>query len=105
MADRRRVTLISIALREYADNIKERVAISQSSSQEESHERTLHSLLAYFAYHKWRTHIKTIFHERALKGKHGKNSWLYPDMVGASFAYKNFDPQSLFEELKCNLLS
>ncbi|CBY83657.1 HrgA protein [Helicobacter felis ATCC 49179] len=46
-----------------------------------------------------------MFHKKTLKSKHGKNSWLYPDMVGASFAYKNFDPQSLFEELKCNLLS
>ncbi|WP_104689936.1 HrgA protein [Helicobacter felis] len=83
---------ISIALKEYAGKIKERVVISQSSSQEEPHERTLHPLLAYFAYHKWGTHTKTIFHEKALKGKQGKNSWLYPDMVGASFAYKNFDP-------------
>ncbi|WP_104687238.1 hypothetical protein [Helicobacter felis] len=89
---------ISIALREYADNIKERVAISQSSSQEEPHERTLHSCISD-------THTKTMFHKKTLKSKHGKNSWLYPDMVGASFAYKNFDPQSLFEELKCNLLS
>ncbi|WP_104641449.1 HrgA protein [Helicobacter bizzozeronii] len=84
---------ISIALKEYAGNVKERVVASQVSSKtEEYYERNLHMPLTYFAYHKWSTHTRTIFHEKALKGKQGKNSWLYPDMVGASFAYKSFDP-------------
>ncbi|WP_240451737.1 hypothetical protein [Helicobacter sp. L8] len=48
--------------------------------------------MAHFAHHKWAAHTKTIYHEKALKGTKGKNSWLYPDMVGASFAYQNFEP-------------
>ncbi|WP_240330970.1 hypothetical protein [Helicobacter suis] len=48
--------------------------------------------MAYFAFNQWGAHTKTIYHEGALKSSKGKNSWLYPDMVGASFAYKNFDP-------------
>ncbi|WP_240333243.1 hypothetical protein [Helicobacter suis] len=48
--------------------------------------------MAYFAFNQWGAHTKTIYHEGALKSSKGKNSWLYPDMVGASFAYRNFDP-------------
>ncbi|CCB80793.1 HrgA protein [Helicobacter bizzozeronii CIII-1] len=86
---------ISIALKEYADNVVESTTQTSSSTScktETHHERTLHPLLAYFVQHKWGAHTKTIKHESALKAKQGKNSWLYPDMVGASFAYKNFDP-------------
>ncbi|TSA83971.1 HrgA protein [Helicobacter mehlei] len=81
---------ITIALKEYALNAKS--STPAYGRIETHHERLLHPLLAHFAYTKWGAHTKTIYHEKALKGTKGKNSWLYPDMVGASFTYQNFEP-------------
>ncbi|WP_163534101.1 HrgA protein [Helicobacter suis] len=81
---------ISIALKEYAGHVLE--GAHTQDKIETHHERLLHPLVTYFASHKWGAHTKTIYHESALKTSKGKNSWLYPDMVGASFAYKNFEP-------------
>ncbi|CRF48650.1 HrgA protein [Helicobacter heilmannii] len=102
---------ITIALKEYAPNALEVQATSQTSSKtERHHERLLHPLLAHFAHHKWGAHTKTIEHEKALKAPKGKHSWLYPDIVGASFAYKNFEPTlrkfvENFDNLPLKLLS
>ncbi|BDR27985.1 hypothetical protein HSHS1_07460 [Helicobacter suis HS1] len=82
---------ITIALKEYAGNVSTE-SIQAKSKENNCYERRLHPLVAYFANEKWGTHTKTIDHTKASKARAGKFEWLYPDMVGASFAYKDFDP-------------
>lgn len=54
-------------------------------------ERVLHPCLSYIAYHQWGFYTKTIYHEESKKSKKGMDKWIYPDMVGVSFAYKDFE--------------
>ncbi|CRF49829.1 HrgA protein [Helicobacter heilmannii] len=82
---------ITIALKEYAGNMIVENNTQAKPKKNDDYERRLHPLVAYFVYHKWGTHTKTIDHTKAIKARAGKFEWLYPDMVGASFAYKGFD--------------
>ncbi|GMB93665.1 Putative HrgA like protein [Helicobacter bizzozeronii] len=83
---------ITIALKEYAGDTGVEHNTQAKPKKNDDYERRLHHLVAYFAYHKWGTHTKTINHNKANKARGGKFEWLYPDMVGASFAYKSFEP-------------
>ncbi|WP_104749210.1 HrgA protein [Helicobacter cynogastricus] len=83
---------ITIALKEYAGDTGVEHNTQAKPKKNDDYERRLHPLVAYFAHYKWGTHTRTIKHERANKARAGKFEWLYPDMVGASFTYKSFDP-------------
>jgi uncharacterized protein len=47
-------------------------------------ERDLHSLLVRFAYDRFATFCKTIYHEKSVKKGQKHNQWLHPDIVGFS---------------------
>ncbi|WP_121756866.1 hypothetical protein [Helicobacter felis] len=63
-------------------------------------ERDLHPRLSYIAYHQWGLYTKTIYHEESKKSKKGMDKWIYPDMVGVSFAYKDFESPNVRSFIK-----
>ncbi|MFC3847760.1 hypothetical protein ACFOPX_04330 [Helicobacter baculiformis] len=63
-------------------------------------ERDLHPLLTYIAYHQWGIYTKTIYHEKSTKNEKGLDKWIYPDMVGVSFAYKDFESPHVRDFIK-----
>ncbi|WP_285657776.1 HrgA protein, partial [Helicobacter bizzozeronii] len=88
---------ILIALNEIADTADFQVPCTQETYLE----RTLHPLLAYFAFWEFELHTQTIYHERAQKSAKGMDMELYPDMVGVRFAYKSFN--SILREVVANV--
>ncbi|WP_346427024.1 hypothetical protein [Helicobacter sp. L8] len=63
-------------------------------------ERALHPRLACIAYHQWGFYTKTIYHEESKKSKKGVDKWVYPDMVGVSFAYQDFESKAARDFIK-----
>ncbi|TSA82618.1 hypothetical protein [Helicobacter mehlei] len=63
-------------------------------------ERDLHPRLSYIAYHQWGLYTKTIYHEESKKTKKGIDKWIYPDMVGVFFAYKDFKSPNVHSFIK-----
>lgn len=58
-------------------------------------ERDLHPLLTRFAFanDNFKAYTKTIYHESSIKTKKGMDKWLYPDIVGVSFEYKDYQKE------------
>ncbi|MEE3776568.1 HTH domain-containing protein [Campylobacter sp. CX2-4080-23] len=58
-------------------------------------ERDLHQLLTRFAFvnDNFKAYTKTIYHESSKKSQKGVDKWLYPDMVGVSFEYRNYQKE------------
>lgn len=58
-------------------------------------ERDLHSLLTRFVFanDSFKAYTKTIYHESSIKTKKGMDKWLYPDIVGVSFEYKDYQKE------------
>ncbi|WP_120946172.1 hypothetical protein [Helicobacter labacensis] len=63
-------------------------------------ERALHPRLACIAYHQWEFYTKTIYHEESKKSKKGVDIWVYPDMVGVGFTYKDFESKAVRDFIK-----
>ncbi|GMT38204.1 Putative HrgA like protein [Helicobacter bizzozeronii] len=72
----------------------------QPSKEPIGKERDLHPRLSYIAYHQWGLYTKTIYHEESKKSKKGMDKWIYPDMVGVSFAYKDFESPNVRSFIK-----
>lgn len=58
-------------------------------------ERDLHPLLTRFTFanDNFKAYTKTIYHESSIKTKKGMDKWLYPDIVGVSFEYKDYQKE------------
>lgn len=58
-------------------------------------ERDLHPLLTRFVFanDSFKAYTKTIYHESSIKTKKGMDKWLYPDIVGVSFEYKDYQKE------------
>lgn len=58
-------------------------------------ERDLHPLLSRFISfnENFKAYTKTIYHESSIKTKKGMDKWLYPDIVGVSFEYKDYQKE------------
>ncbi len=58
-------------------------------------ERDLHQLLTRFAFanDNFKAYTKTIYHESSIKTKKGIDKWLYPDIVGVSFEYRDYQKE------------
>ena len=58
-------------------------------------ERDLHPLLTRFTFanDNFKVYTKTIYHESSIKTKKGMDKWLYPDIVGVSFEYKDYQKE------------
>ncbi len=58
-------------------------------------ERDLHLLLSRFVSfnENFKAYTKTIYHESSKKSQKGVDKWLYPDMVGVSFEYRNYQKE------------
>lgn len=57
-------------------------------------ERDLHKFLSYYVsvYHS--VYTKTIFHESSSKKNYGSNKWVHPDIVGVSFSFEKWEPET-----------
>lgn len=58
-------------------------------------ERDLHPLLSRFNSfnENFKAYTKTIYHESSKKSQKGADKWLYPDIVGVSFEYKDYQKE------------
>ena len=58
-------------------------------------ERDLHPLLSRFISfnENFKAYTKTIYHESSKKSQKGADKWLYPDIVGVSFEYKDYQKE------------
>ncbi|QCU00732.1 HrgA protein [Campylobacter hyointestinalis subsp. hyointestinalis] len=58
-------------------------------------ERDLHPLLSRFVSfnENFKAYTKTIYHESSKKSQKGADKWLYPDMVGVSFEYRDYQKE------------
>ncbi|WP_289260497.1 hypothetical protein [Campylobacter sp.] len=58
-------------------------------------ERDLHLLLSRFISfnENFKAYTKTIYHESSKKSQKGADKWLYPDIVGVSFEYKDYQKE------------
>ena len=58
-------------------------------------ERDLHPLLTRFVFanDSFKAYTKTIYYESSIKTKKGMDKWLYPDIVGVSFEYKDYQKE------------
>lgn len=58
-------------------------------------ERDLHPLLSRFVSFNdnFKAYTKTIYHESSIKTKKGVDKWLYPDIVGVSFEYRDYQKE------------
>lgn len=58
-------------------------------------ERDLHPLLSRFVSfnENFKAYTKTIYHESSKKSQKGADKWLYPDIVGVSFEYRDYQKE------------
>lgn len=58
-------------------------------------ERDLHPLLSRFVSfnENFKAYTKTIYHESSKKSQKGVDKWLYPDIVGVSFEYRDYQKE------------
>lgn len=65
--------------------------------KEKFNERDLHPLLVKFLGESpnFRLNAKTIYHEKSKKSEGGKDKWNYPDIVGVSFYFDDFEKETL----------
>ncbi|AII15512.1 putative restriction endonuclease-replacing protein HrgA [Campylobacter iguaniorum] len=69
--------------------------ISPKEPQTSYCERDLHILLTRFVFvnDNFKAYTKTIYHESSKKAQKGVDKWLYPDIVGVSFEYRDYQKE------------
>ncbi len=69
--------------------------IVQKEPQTVYNERDLHSLLTRFIFTSeyFKAYTKTIYHESSKKFQKSIDKWLYPDIVGVSFEYRDYQKE------------
>lgn len=84
-----------IKLKNQVINLKTQTQNEIKESKTSYSERDLHPLLTRFAFanDNFKAYTKTIYHESSIKTKKGMDKWLYPDIVGVSFEYKDYQKE------------
>ncbi|MFA4960084.1 MAG: HTH domain-containing protein [Candidatus Pacearchaeota archaeon] len=87
-------------LKKYKSGFKpEEIPLEEETEETKTkyHERDLHPLLVKFVNSapNFKAHVKTIYHEIAMRNKKGLNKWLYPDLVGVHLPFLDFDVHTL----------
>lgn len=84
-----------IKLKNQVINLKTQTQNEIKEPKKSYSERDLHPLLTRFAFanDNFKAYTKTIYHESSIKTKKGMDKWLYPDIVGVSFEYKDYQKE------------
>lgn len=84
-----------IKLKNQDINLKVQTQNEIKESKTSYSERDLHPLLSRFISfnENFKAYTKTIYHESSIKTKKGMDKWLYPDIVGVSFEYKDYQKE------------
>ncbi|WP_086249161.1 HTH domain-containing protein [Campylobacter vicugnae] len=84
-----------IKLKNQVINLKTQTQNEIKEPKNSYSERDLHPLLTRFVFanDNFKAYTKTIYHESSIKTKKGMDKWLYPDIVGVSFEYKDYQKE------------